>query len=508
MAWHGRKSTVDHLRTFGCVVYTKDTHPQLKKLEDRSTPMVFLGYNERTKGYRVFDPARCHVISTRDTIFYEVASCDWKAGAPTVPSSEFVVEHIFKLAPSATAGGDEPPVLKSPAPAAGGAESPAPAPASTPPAAPQVATPSPTPVAPSPVHVTPLSKDKKHLDTFYNDEPLQYHTINNILSNTLVPGVAQRELSPGSLLFVSDGEPGSDPEAEHDEAWRAAMKEEMDCVERNGTWELTNLPCGHHPIGLCWVYKLKKNEAGVVIKHKARLIARGYVQQHGIDFDEVFAPIVRMESVRLRLALAAHQGWLVHHMDVKSTFLNGVLEEEIYVMQPPGFTITGQQGKVLRLKKALYGLRQAPRTWNTCLDATLKGLGFEQSAHEHAVYGRGHGSARLLVDVYVDDLVITGSNTGEIDRFKHEMKQQFLMSDLGLLSFYLGIKVRQHDGGIKLCQSTYAKKILMMAGMLNCNPAAIPMETRLKLSRNSTADEVDSTAYRRLIGSLRYLVDT
>jgi hypothetical protein len=162
---------------------------------------------------------------------------------------------------------------------------------------------------------------------------------------------------------------------------------------------------------------------------------------------------------------------------------------------------------VLRPKKALYGLRQAQREWNAPLDVTLKGLGFEQSTHEHAVYGRSHGSARLLVSVYVDDLVITGSNTCEIDRFKHGMKEQFLMSDLGLLSLNLWIEVSQHDGGIK-CQSAYAKKILEMVGMLNCNPAATPMETWLKLSRNNTTDEVDATAYRRLIGSLRYLVHT
>lgn len=113
-----------------------------------------------------------------------------------------------------------------------------------------MATPSPAPAAPSPVHVTPLSNDDEHLDAFYNDEPLRYRTINNVLGNTPMPGVAQRELSPGSLLFVSDGEPGSYPEAEHDEAWLAAMKEKMDSVERNGTWELTNLPRGHRPIGL------------------------------------------------------------------------------------------------------------------------------------------------------------------------------------------------------------------------------------------------------------------
>ncbi|KAF0889131.1 hypothetical protein E2562_022144, partial [Oryza meyeriana var. granulata] len=128
----------------------------------------------------------------------------------------------------------------------------------------------------------------------------------------------------------------------------------------NQTWRLVPLLPGHRPIGLKWVYKVKKNAAGEVIKHKARLVAKGYVQQPGVDFDEVFAPVARIESVRLLLALAAQEGWPVHHMDVKSAFLNGELIEEVYVRQPPGFTVAGHEDKVLRLDKALYGLRQAP----------------------------------------------------------------------------------------------------------------------------------------------------
>ncbi|KAF0888781.1 hypothetical protein E2562_017781 [Oryza meyeriana var. granulata] len=145
-----------------------------------------------------------------------------------------------------------------------------------------------------------------------------------------------------------------------------------------------------------WVYKVKKNAAGEVIKHKARLVAKGYVQQPGVDFDEVFAPVARIESVRLLLALAAQEGWPVHHMDVKSAFLNGELIEEVYVRQPPGFTVAGHEDKVLRLDKALYGLRQAPRAWNAKLDETLVTLGFNHSASEHAVYARGKGASRLL----------------------------------------------------------------------------------------------------------------
>jgi len=134
------------------------------------------------------------------------------------------------------------------------------------------------------------------------------------------------------------------------------MMEEMASIEQNKTWKLVNLPHGHRPIGLKWVFKVKRDETGAIVKHKARLVAKGYVQQEGVDFDEVFAPVARMESIRMLLAVAAQEGWLVHHMDVKSAFLSGELKEEVYVRQPPGFVTVGHEGKVLKLQKALYGL--------------------------------------------------------------------------------------------------------------------------------------------------------
>jgi hypothetical protein len=187
------------------------------------------------------------------------------------------------------------------------------------------------------------------------------------------------------------------------------MQSEMDAIEKNCTWELANLPRGHSAITLKWVFKLKRDEAGAIVKHKARFVAHGFVQRESIDFNDTFAHVARMESVRLLFALAALEGWHVHHMDVKSAFLNDDLKEKVYVHQPPGFTIPGKEGKVLRLRKALYGLQQAPRAWNAKLDSTLKGMGFGQSPHEAAIYRRGNGGNALLVSVYVDSLVITGT---------------------------------------------------------------------------------------------------
>ncbi|WVZ50368.1 hypothetical protein U9M48_001626 [Paspalum notatum var. saurae] len=286
------------------------------------------------------------------------------------------------------------------------------------------------------------------------------------------------------------------------------MEEELRAIEENRTWTLTELSPGRRAIGLKWVFKVKKDEHGAVVRHKARLVVKGYAQRQGIDYDEVFAPVARMEAVRLLLALAVQEGWQVHHMDVKTVFLNGDLQEEVYVQQAPGFTRPGQEHKVYRLHKALYGLHQAPRAWNQKLDEQLGILGFMRCSSEHAIYCRGRGAERLVVGVYVDDLVITGTSSSSIQKFKAEMAKVFKMSDLGLLSYYLGIEVRQEEMGISLCQGSYAGKILEQCGLEDCNSCKVPMDVKLKLSKESSSPRVNATEYRSLVGSLRYLVNT
>jgi hypothetical protein len=158
---------------------------------------------------------------------------------------------------------------------------------------------------------------------------------------------------------------------------------------------------------------VKRDQRGAIVYHKARLVAKGYVQLYGVDF-EVFAQVARLESVRLMIAIAAHRNWSIHHMDVKSAFLNGDLKEEVFVTQPPGFVDKNCPDKVLRLHKALYGLRQAPHAWNTKLDATLLSLGFRHSKNKHGVYTRGKAQKRMIVGIYDDDLIITSSDVDEL----------------------------------------------------------------------------------------------
>nr|GFA19104.1 zinc finger, CCHC-type [Tanacetum cinerariifolium] len=228
-----------------------------------------------------------------------------------------------------------------------------------------------------------------------------------------------------------------------------------------------------------------RDAKGNIIKYKARLVAKGYVQEQGIEFDEVFAPVARIETVRLILALAAYHGW-----------------------QPKGFVQQGNSRKVYKLTKALYGLRQVPRAWNVKLDQTLKSLDFKKCNLEQAVYTKRSKNSTLIVGVYVDDLIITGTPKKELKVFKSQMEEKFEMSDLGLLAYYLGIEVTQTGGEITIKQTCYINKILKETSMMDSNYALKPMDPGTKLVKVEDGNSVDATYYKSLIGSLRYLLHT
>jgi hypothetical protein len=318
---------------------------------------------------------------SRDAVFDEPTSWSWK------DEGEDLEVHAMELGTGrvdvdTTAGSLELPVT--PASAA----SPGTPVAGTPVMSPAAQTPPPAPASsplPQPEFVLPPPNAEEYLDADNDDDvKLRYHTIDNIHGAVSPLGLAARQVAVELHLQIEE-ESATFAKAEKHESGSRTIIEEMDSIESNQTWRLVPLPPGHRPIGLKWVYKVKKNAAGEVIKHKTRLIAKGYVQQLGMDFDEVFGPIARIESVRRLLALVVQEGWLVHHMDVKSAFLNGELVEEVYVRQPPGFIVDSHEDKVLRLDNALYGLSQAPRAWNIKLDETLVALGFSHSASEHTV---------------------------------------------------------------------------------------------------------------------------
>lgn len=230
--------------------------------------------------------------------------------------------------------------------------------------------------------------------------------------------------------------------------WREAMNMEMKAIEKNKTWELTDAPKGVKPIGVKWIFKTKLNESWKVEKFKVRLVAKGYAQRYGVDYTKVFAPVTRLDTMRVLLALVAQRGWEVYQLDMKSAFLHGELKEEVFVQQPEGFVKKGEEEKVYKLKKALYGLKQAPRAWYSKIEAYFAKEKFERCSSEHTLFTKKNEGNILIVSLYVDDLIFIGNNRSMCDEFKSSMKLDFDMTDLGKMRHFLGIEVIQCEAGI------------------------------------------------------------
>ncbi|BBN70029.1 transposable element gene [Prunus dulcis] len=208
------------------------------------------------------------------------------------------------------------------------------------------------------------------------------------------------------------------------------MEEEIKTIEKNKRWELVDRPQDKEIIGVKWVYKTKFNHDGSIQKHKAKLVAKGYSQQSSIDYNETFAPVARLDTIRALVALAAQKKWRIYQLDVKSAFQNGELEEEIYVEQPQGFIKQRGEDKALKLKK--YRLKQAPQAWNSCIDKYFINAGFRRSKSKPTLYTKTQGNCDILiVSLHVDDLIYTGNNEEIIQEFKKDMMKTFEMSDLG-----------------------------------------------------------------------------
>ncbi|WVZ11324.1 hypothetical protein V8G54_015854 [Vigna mungo] len=297
-------------------------------------------------------------------------------------------------------------------------------------------------------------------------------------------------------------------EAEKDSKWITAMKEELLMIEKNYTWKLVRRPTNRKVIGVKWVFRTKLNPDGSINKHKARLVVKGYAQIFGVDFSDTFAPVARLDTIRLMLAIVVQKGWKVYQLDVKSAFLNGLLEEEIYVEQPEGFTVKGQEDDVYLLKKALYGLKQAPRAWYNRIDEYLMKLGFKRSLNEATLFIKGDEIHSIFISLYVDDLLVTGSNEELVKKFKEDMKQIFEMTDLGEMAYFLGMEINQKNGEVFIYQKKYIKELLKKFKMDECKSVDTPMCQKEKLSKKDEVEPVDQTFYRSLVGCLMYLTTT
>ncbi|GKA54799.1 putative ribonuclease H-like domain-containing protein [Tanacetum coccineum] len=270
-------------------------------------------------------------------------------------------------------------------------------------------------------------------------------------------------------------------------------------------WTLMDLPNGKRAIGTKWVYRNKKYERGIVIKNKARLVAQGYTQEEGIDYDEVFAPVARIEAIRLFLAYASFKDFVVYQMDVKIAFLYGKIEEEVYVCQPPGFEDLDFLNRVYKVEKALYGLHQAPKAWYETLSTYLLDNRFQRGKIDKTLFIRRVKSDILLVQVYVDDIIFGSTKKSLCTEFEKMMHKKFQMSSMGELTFFLGLQVKQKEDGIFISQDKYVTEILNKFGFTDVKTASTPMETQKPLLKDADGEDVNEHLYRSMIGSLMYL---
>nr|GEX43370.1 retrovirus-related Pol polyprotein from transposon TNT 1-94 [Tanacetum cinerariifolium] len=289
-----------------------------------------------------------------------------------------------------------------------------------------------------------------------------------------------------------------------DSAWIESMQEELHQFDRLDVCELVDRPLCKNVINIKWLWKNKRDDENTVIHNKSRIVGKGYAQKEGVDFEESFAPVARLEAVRLFIAYAAHKSFTVYQMDIKTAFLYGPLKEEVYVNQPDGFVDPYHPDKVYPLKKALYGLKQAPRTWYDELSTFLVSKGFSKGSINLTLFVTKHGEDILLVQIYVDDIIFGSTNIKLSKQFEKLMHSKFEMSMMGELKFFLGIQINQSPRSIFINQAKYAQKILIKLGMTSCDSIGTPMATK-HLDADLSGTSVDQMKYRSMVRALMYL---
>ena len=461
--WNKRKPNVSHLRIFGSLVFVKTTG-RLSKFKDRSKCIVFLGYEAGSKAYRCLDPVTFKIHISRDVIFDEKKifkiSEEGKLGKLSLCSSNIL--RITGLEDGERASSKE--------------------------------------QGEQLVMNEPSERNLGQAENSEEEDSLKYRSIQSIYDET--------NLLCSEFSFLLTEEPSSYSSTVKQEVWGEAMEEEISAILKNKTWIVVKPQGNIKPIGVRWVFRVKKDTEGRILRHKARLVVKGYAEREGISFWEIFSPVARMESIRILIAIAAQEEWELHHLDVKTSFLNGEIKEDIYISQPEGFKIKGKEDHILKLRKALYGLKQAPRAWNSKLNEVLVKKGFVRSKNDYAIYYEKEMQERVIIGVYVDDMIITGPNSCKIKKFKESMKECFEMTDLGILSTYLGIEIKHESSHIWLFQKSYIETILHSFNMSECNSARTSMEVQLKFENEGREDEGNPSTFSSLIVCLRYLVHT
>ncbi|KAJ0509944.1 putative RNA-directed DNA polymerase [Helianthus annuus] len=447
--WSGNKPNVDYFKIFGCIGYVHVPSQLRTKLDNKSHKCIFLGISKESKAYKLYDPVQQKIVISRDVIFEEMKQWDWKH--EELDSQELLIpddEEVQNEERYDTVENDSVDVQEQEA------------------------------IQQNPFVNTEDTEQDEAVGSVPNVALSSQQDGSQRSKRTTRTPVWMQDYQTGEgfsdeeadlAMFSSFGDPTSYEEAVKETKWVDAMKNEIQAIEQNETWELVEASKEVKPIGVKWVFKTKLNERGQVEKHKARLVVKGYAQKKGIDYDEVFAPVARWDTIRSLLAIAAQNDWTVRQLDVKSAFLNGELKETVFIEQPEGFVKSGEEHKVYRLKRALYGLKQAPRAWFNRIEGYFQREGFRKS---------------------------------------RSMMQEFEMTDLGTMKYFLGIEVNQYKEGISICQKKYAKEVLERFGMWESNGVKNPIVPGTVLTKAGGGKEVDGTEFKRLVGSLMYLTVT
>jgi transposase InsO family protein len=473
-----KKPEVSHLKIFGYPVFVHIPKEKRNKLDPSRKKGIFVGYCEVSKAFRVYIPGYHHLEIDRDVTFDEDAAlkksrrCHLEEVYEEEPIAPRVVEPVREV----IASPDEE-ILED--------------------------------------HDIVKSQEPPQMTISHKRKPAWARELNQDGEKYGVPEGTMRQVKkpkPFSsymalMCDLLEKEPTFFEEAIQKKKWADAMTEEYQSIIKNDVWEIVPRPKSKDVVSSKWLFKIKHVVDESIEKYKARFVAHGSSQKEGIDYEETFVLVARYTTIKTIIALAAKMKWKLHQMDVKIAFLNGVIEEEVYIEQPQGFEVEDKKTHVCKLKKALYGLKQAPRAWYGRIDSFLTSLGFTKSKADSCLYFKVMNDKPVILLLYVDDLFLTGDEK-LITECKKKLNVEFEMKDLGLMHYFLGIEVWQSPERIFLNQGKYAVEILKRFDMLEFKSMNTPMETKLKLLNEISSKLIDATLYRQIIGSLMYLTNT
>ena len=493
-AWSGKKPHVSHLRVFGCVAYAKVPDAMRTKLDAKATKCLMLGYCEGTKAYRLICVESKKIIKSPDVTFFEDKRALEESPSGSDGGPAFVVDTSSKSHHEDEDEDEEVVVVKQPS--SGSLDQ------------------------PKAKMVMPRDNPTIEEEDQPREEPRYPKRVRKPLGewwkNHIFPQQDEEEddeVQHANVAITKEPKTlGAAMRCGDASKWEQAMNEEYESLIANGTWELAALPKGRTTVGCKWVFRTKKDANGEVVRHKARLVAKGYSQVEGVDFNETFAPVAKFSTIRCILALGAAMDLEMHQMDVKTAFLNGDLEEDIYMDQPQGFVQEGQEELVCKLKKSLYGLRQSPRAWYEKIHQFFVDQGFKRSHADHSLYLKQTSSFLLIVLIYVDDLIILSSDMRVMEELKCRLKDEFEMSDLGELHYFVGIQIERDRKCFRLTlsQKAYIEEVLERFGMADCKPIGTPLEPKAQLVKLSDEEyalclfEMQAIPYKEAVGSLMY----